>query len=289
MERKAAGGVERESTKVLAWQRACTLPSPDLQQRPAPPPQRLHSTNTSSPDGVSKENTTRTATSPSNPERILSFRSGGGRGWEVEVHGCASKKESSALGRCRHRAGPAGQGFPPDPYQNHQQPEHAGDDDRGRRTARRTGGVGRRRGVEAVPTDLGPDLGGEKRCDHRLPTPCRPSDQGDVPQHLRLAPAAQTPSPHRTGPPPRSPQPPARSTERLDPRRHRHRRPRGLARRPPRVATREGEGKEKVAARARVSPRCRPGATRERRGGGGILTISYFNASKQLKSIKLST
>ena len=135
-------------------------------------------------------------------------------------------------------------------------------------------GVSRRGGGAAVPSDLGPELEEEKRCDLRPPAPCRPRDQGDAPQHLRPAPAAQTPSPHRTGPPPRSPQPPARSTERLDPRRHRHRRPRGLARRPPRVATRGGEGKEKVAARARVSPRCRPRATRER-GGGQLCDHDY--------------
>ena len=57
-----------------------------------------------------------------------------------KVHSCASKEESSALGRYRRRAGPAGQGFPPDPYLNHQHPGRAGDGDgdRGRAAARRT-------------------------------------------------------------------------------------------------------------------------------------------------------
>ena len=42
-----------------------------------------------------------------------------------KVHSCASKKETSALGHCCRQAGPAGQGFPPDLYINHQHPGRA--------------------------------------------------------------------------------------------------------------------------------------------------------------------
>lgn len=165
------------------------------------------------------------------------------------------------MGVAAAEAGPAGLGFPPDPDLSHQPltSQRAGSQ------GRRTPWVGRRSEPERWRSHTFRfDEKKASRRDHQPPGPRRPDGRGTWPPAPTEA-ASRTPTPRHLGPPPRRPQPSARKTERRDPRRHRHRRPRGLARRPPRVATREVGGGVGVAARR--NPSRRPSRPSGRRGG----------------------
>ena len=183
-----------------------------------------------------------------------------------KVHSHAFKKESNARGRCRRRAGPASQGFPPDPNLNHQHPGRVGDGDRGHRAARRPErSEPERRGSGRTVRSMTGAWRGEAM---------RPPPAGALPpsrpRRRTTAPATDACRQDAVASPdgaavPKPAAPRARHGRRLDPRRHRHRRPRGLARRPPRVATREEEGK----GRWRHGLGFRPGVALEQHGSGG--------------------
>ena len=93
------------------------------------------------------------------------------------------------------------------------------------------------------PSDLEQGVTGETPTASLLhrPLAARAAKEGDQQHPQRPPPPGPTPH-HHPRPPSPTPEPSARGAEQRDPRRHLHRRPCGLSRRPPRVATREGKG-----------------------------------------------
>ena len=179
-----------------------------------------------------------------------------------KVHSHAFKKESNARGRCRRRAGPASQGFPPDPNLNHQHPGRVGDGDRGHRAARRPerSEPERRGSGRTVRSMTGAWRGEAMRppLAGALP-PSRPRRRTTAPATDACRQDAVVPPDGAAAPKPAAPPREARETARSPPP------PSSAAARACPASSSGGDeggrGEGEVAARARVSPRCRPGAT----------------------------